>query len=134
MFISRTRLWWSTAGLLAFISVIGLFARQLGWYHEYWFTDVILHTLSGAMFALFWLGLSFEEKYKSKIVFFLTLAMAGVFGSYFWEVWEFGGIYILPEVAIAYIPNLSDSLSDIACGMLGALIIALTYWPRVSNR
>jgi hypothetical protein len=134
VFISRTRLWWSTVGLLAIISVIGLCARLLGWYQEYWFTDVILHTLSGGMFALFWLSLSFEEKYRSKVIFFLTLAMAGVFGSYFWEVWEAGGTYILPGVAIAYEPNLSDTLNDIACGMFGALVIALIYWPKFLSR
>lgn len=130
MFNKRIRLWWSTVGLLALISVMGLCARLFGWYHEYWFTDVILHTLSGGMFALLWLSLSFGEKYKSKVIFFLTLAMAGVFGSYFWELWEFGGTYILPGIAIAYIPNLGDSLSDIACGMVGAVITALACWPR----
>ena len=134
MLDTRAHLWWSTAGLLALISVLGLCARLLGWYHEYWFTDVILHTLSGSMFALFWLGLSFKETYTSKLIFFLTLAMVGVFGSYFWEVWEFGGTYLLPGIAIAYEPNLGDALSDIACGMFGALAVALVYQLRVRNR
>lgn len=131
MFASRTRLWWSAAGLLAIISVIGLFARLLGWYHEYWFTDVVLHTLSGGVFALLWLGLSFEEDYRSKVISFLTLAMAGVFGSYFWEVWEAAGTYILPGIAIAYEPNLGDALSDIACGMFGALMVGFAYELQV---
>jgi hypothetical protein len=133
MFETRIRIWWWTTGMLATISIIGLCARTFGWYHEYWFTDVFLHTLSGAMFALFWLGLSFGEKYQSKAILSLTLAMAGVFGSYFWELWEFGGAYILPGIAIAYVPDLGDSLGDIACGMFGGLIIALIYSLKTSK-
>lgn len=134
MFKTRTHIWWSTAGLFTIISAIGLCARMFGWYDEYWCTDVVLHTLSGGMFGLFWLGLTFEENYKSKFILLLTLAMAGVFGSYIWELWEFCGTWILPGIAIAYVPMLGDSLSDMACGMFGALIIALTYWQMIVKR
>ncbi|MEO6536218.1 MAG: hypothetical protein ABIT47_00865 [Candidatus Paceibacterota bacterium] len=134
MLKTRTRIWWSTAVLLAFISVAGLCAHALGWYQEYWFADVILHTLSGGMFGLFWLGLTYKEEYKSKLIFILTITMAGVFGSYFWELWEFGGAYILPGIAIAYLPDLADTLSDIACGMCGALIVGVMYFLQTSKR
>lgn len=130
MFKIRARIWWLTAGLFLFISVMGLCAHTFGWYHKYWFADIVLHTLSGGMFALFWLGLSYKEKYKSKLILLLTLTMAGVFGSYIWELWEFGGAYILPGIAIAYAPNLSDALGDIACGMFGALVVAITYLAK----
>lgn len=130
MFETRKRIWYVTAGLFAIICVIGLCARLFGWYDHYWFTDVILHTLAGGMFGLFWLGLTYGEYSNSRFIFLLTVAMAGVFGSYLWELWEFCGTYILPGIAIAYVPMLGDSLSDMACGMLGALIVGFMYWLK----
>lgn len=107
---------------------------MLGWYQEYWFTDIILHTLSGGMFGLFWVWFTYKEAYRSKFIFLVTVTMAGVFGSFFWELWEFGGAYILPGIAIAYEPNLADSLGDIACGMLGAFVVSLVYIPSLTKR
>lgn len=134
MFETRNHIWWSTAVLLAIISILGVCAHSLGWYHEYWFADIFLHTLSGVMFAFFWIALSYDETHTSKLIFLVTLTMAGVVGSYFWELWEFGGAYILPGIAIAYEPNLADSLGDIACGMVGAMVVAGMSWSKISKR
>jgi hypothetical protein len=134
MFKTRRSLWWSAAGLTAVVAIVAFFARLLGWYGAYWFTDVILHTISGVTLAFFWLALTYKEKYASKFTFFLTLAMAGAFGSYFWEVYEYIGIYFVPEAAAFYVPELGDSLGDIGCGILGALAVALIYWPKARNR
>jgi hypothetical protein len=134
MFKTRTRIWWQTAVLFAIISVIGLCAHAFGWYQEFWYMDIILHTLSGVMFGLFWLGLTYKEKIESNFISLLTITMAGVFGSFLWELWEFGGAYILPGIAIAYTPDLADSLGDIACGMGGAFVLAVMNWLISTRR
>ncbi len=128
MFKIRSKIFGVTSVLFIAISILGVCAHSLGWYQDYWYADIILHTLSGIMFALFWIGSTYNETPKSKLSYLISIVMAGVFGSYLWELWEFGGAYILPGIAIAYTPNLADSLGDIVCGMFGALFIAGIYW------
>lgn len=134
MLTSRTHIWCITAVLFTIICVGGICAHTLGWYHEFWFADIVLHTLSGVMLGLFWIGLTYKETVRSNLVFLLAVVMAGVFGSYVWELWEFGGAYILPGIAIAYAPDLRDCLSDIACGMVGGLLVGGIYLLTIRKR
>ena len=108
------------AALFVVVAIGSFLARRFGWYADYWFTDVILHTISGVMFGLLWAGFASRTLFSSKIVFAIGMISVGVLGSFLWEVWELWGSIIFPAFTTNYVPNLADSLKDIACGMLGA--------------
>lgn len=110
---------------LGFIVLIGSgLARQYGWYHEYWFTDVILHFLSGVGIAALWFWMIQGENMTAPIRVLSTVAFA-VLISFFWEAWEWWGWMLRPDFARHYIPELGDTLSDMAWGLLGALIFII---------
>jgi hypothetical protein len=111
-------------GLFVLVGIGTYFARTLGFYNTYWFTDVILHTISGVAFGFLMLSIIGKEKISRKLEFFILIGFA-VFGSYVWEVWEFSGFHIMPGVTEFYTPELGDSLGDIACGMLGAILLSI---------
>lgn len=99
-------------------------ARKYGFYNSLWYTDVILHTLSGAAFG--YLALVGLNKDKVNPIFLiLSLTSFAVLGSYFWELWEFSGWHLVPSDMEFYKPELSDSLGDIASGMVGGFLVAI---------
>jgi hypothetical protein len=115
--------------LLAAISLGAWIARTYGWYNGYWFTDVILHLASGVMFAYVWGFIVRKERFHSKFVYILGAVSFAAFGSVLWEVWEFYGHLLRPDVTVYYVPELGDSLQDILCGSVGSLIGAV--WARM---
>lgn len=109
--------------IFLFILVAGgsYFARSFGWYNDYWFTDVILHTISGVALGCAWFGIT----YKSDQPFWMRLLGAlsfAVCGSVVWEWWEFFGWRITPSHTQFYIPELGDTLGDVACGLVGGVL------------
>lgn len=115
--------------LLIIVAVGTQLTRHFGWYSTYWFTDVILHTLSGMMFALLWASLT-ERRIDSRWVLFITCITFAVFGSVLWECWEYWGYLLKPDFARFYIPDIADSLGDIMSGALGAVLI----YPFIKNK
>ncbi|MBX4198727.1 hypothetical protein KW800_00375 [Candidatus Parcubacteria bacterium] len=113
--------------LLLVIALGAFLARRYGWYSTYWFTDVILHIIAGVMFGFVWLVIA-RDSIQSRKLFFLTIILFTVFGGYLWEIWEFIGSVRNPDFALAYVPSLADTLSDIAWGMLGGVLVGL--WAR----
>lgn len=111
-----------SVGLIVLIG--SALARQNGWYHEYWFTDVILHFLSGVGLGALWIWMIQGEK-MTAVIRVLSAAAFAVLISFFWEAWELWGWMLRPDFARHYIPELGDSLTDIAWGMLGAIVLIL---------
>lgn len=109
--------------LFSFVAVGSWFCRSLGWYTSYWYADVILHFVSGITFALCWFGMAKQCTSNSWILFLGAVGFA-VFGSVLWEFWEYAGWHITPTHARFYIPELGDTLSDIFCGLSGAVFIS----------
>ena len=99
-------------------------ARATGWYNSYWFTDVILHSISGIMFGFFWLWYMRNLKIQNVWFQVITIVTFATFASVLWEFWEFAGHYITPNHTQYYIPDLGDTLNDILCGMLGSTIVS----------
>jgi hypothetical protein len=119
--------------LLGTVAIASYFARAIGWYTDYWFTDVVLHTLSGVMFGSFWLWYMNKENIRNKWVVFFSIITFAVFGSVAWEFWEFSGWKITPSHTQFYIPELDDSLNDILCGMLGSMIVSIYSYIRINK-
>ncbi|MEX2010393.1 MAG: hypothetical protein WD874_01150 [Parcubacteria group bacterium] len=97
-------------------------SRAYGWYFEYWYVDIILHALSGIMFALIWTILA-KGKINSIAIFMFGAVATAVLGSFLWECWEYWGYLLRPDFARFYIPEIEDTLTDMAAGMAGALLI-----------
>lgn len=106
--------------LFMVVAIGSWFARSMGWYNDYWYTDIILHTLSGAAFSLIWIGMNSNSRSPAWLLLLGTVSFA-VFGSVLWEFWEFAGWRIMPSHTQFYIPELGDSLSDILCGAVGSI-------------
>lgn len=112
---------------MALFLLVGLgawIARSEGWYNSYWFVDIILHTVSGIAFGLAWIGVQ-EKKSQTPLTLLLGTTSFAAFGSVLWEFWEFAGWRITPSHTHFYIPELGDTLGDIACGIAGGMIVAL---------
>lgn len=107
----------------ALIVAMGSFlARSFGWYNDYWFTDIILHTISGLWLGLFFLAFTQEP---SKLLRSVGTVSFAVFGSVLWEYWEYAGYLLTRSKVPFYIPQLSDTLGDITCGMVGGIFLAI---------
>ncbi len=122
----------SSVGLFVVVAIGTYLARKYGFYNTYWFTDVILHTISGAAFGFLMLRIIGEEKISRKLEILILVCFA-VFGSFLWEVWEYSGFHIMPGVTEFYNPEIGDSLGDIASGMLGAILLLITRVLKSRN-
>lgn len=111
--------------LFAVVGIGTLLCRSFGWYNEYWFADIVLHTLSGLGFGFAWLWLC-RGRVPALIAGIGAIGFACL-GSVIWEWWEFFGWHITPSHARFYIPELGDTLGDIACGVLGGIISSFSY-------
>lgn len=114
----------SSAVLFAFVALGSWVARQTGWYNDYWYTDIILHTAAGMAFGLFWIALHHRAGTPLWLIWVGAVAFA-VFSSVLWEFWEFAGWRVTPSHMRFYIPELGDTLGDLACGMAGGLMSGL---------
>lgn len=114
--------------IFVIVGIVTFFSRKLGWYNNYWYTDVILHFLSGVGFGLIWLGLDKESKKPLATV--LACVSFAVFGSVLWEYWEYFGWHITPSHTRYYIPEMGDTLSDTFFGLIGGLVAAI---PRLKK-
>jgi len=115
------------------VTIAAFLGRHYGLYAEFWYYDIILHTLSGMAMGAVWLWLVRKEKYKNRWLLLLSVIMAGVFGSFLWEVWEYVGTYFMPASAEFYMPELGDSLGDIACGLAGAFGIGMFHLRKLGR-
>lgn len=94
-------------------------------YSRFGLTDVLLHVEAGIMFGFLWLWLT-RHVHMPKQYKYFTLIMFAVFGSLLWEYWEYyGHFFITPDLTRNYIPELADSLTDIASGFMGAVILCV---------
>lgn len=108
--------------LFVIVAVASVISRHMGWYSDYWFTDIILHTISGVALGLAWMGITKQESVILKVAGAMSFAS---FGSVLWEFWEFAGWRIMPTHTQFYIPELADTLGDICCGMIGGFVVSL---------
>ena len=119
---------------LVFIIVLAgsFIAKKYGLYYSYFYTDIILHLLSGFGLALLWLWFTASQLNKT-VVYYSSLVTFPVFGSFIWELWEFWGWKLTPWLTRDYIPTLSDSLGDITMGLIGGLIVAIIHWYKLHH-
>lgn len=111
--------------ILAIVVAAGhLAARNLGLYYTFWYTDIILHIISGVMLGCFFLWFTRRTEYSSAALKYFSVVAAATFGSFLWEVWEFGWNRLIPEIMI-YAPTLPDSLLDIFTGFAGGVLLCL---------
>jgi hypothetical protein len=105
--------------LFAGVAAGSLLSKYFGWYNTYWFTDIILHTISGMAFGFLWIGLQKRTVTSAWFIVLVGAASFATLGSVLWEFWEFAGWRLTPAQVPFYLPQLSDTLGDILCGMIG---------------
>lgn len=120
LLISSTTLWIA-------VSIGSALSRRHGWYGTYWYTDIILHTLSGVALGLLWIGVNKKPEQTSRTLYVVSVMSFAVFGSFIWELWEWSGLHFTPSHSQFYKPELGDTLLDITCGGTGGLAVAVTY-------
>ncbi|MDQ3089649.1 MAG: hypothetical protein M3Q24_00650 [bacterium] len=116
--------------LLLLIGLGHLISRKEGYYGSIWYTDIILHITAGVAIGLIWIGLVGKPKTISD---YILIALFAVFGSYLWEIWEFTGLHVIPDKLI-YIPELGDSLGDIAAGFVGGTLLSVYLYFKNPNK
>ncbi len=117
--------------LLLLIGLGHFISRREGYYVSFWYTDIILHITAGVAIGLVWIGLVGKPK---RIPDYISITLFAVFGSYLWEIWEFTGLHVIPDKLI-YIPEIGDSLGDIAAGMTGGILLSITeFFKKSSNK
>lgn len=115
--------------ILVAIAFGHLSAVYFSLYWKYPATDIILHTLAGVMFGLFWLSLV-EGKIESKFLLLVTMLTFAMSAAYLWEAWEFMTYELeITPIKRAYTPLVSDVLSDIFSSFIGGLFVML-FWKR----
>jgi len=120
--------------LFIIVAIVALLSRNFGWYNSYWYTDVILHFISGIAFGLLCIALNSKTITSSPFVFFISIVSFAVFGSVLWEFWEYAGWHLTPSHTQFYIPQLADTLSDIFCGLIGGVCSGLLYLVNTKLR
>lgn len=115
-------------GIFIFVGITSLFSRLFHWYDLHWFTDIALHTLSGAGFGFFWLFL--DRRKDSRFSVMLGCISFAAFGSILWEYGELGAWKFLPFYAPFYSPNFFDTIGDITYGMAGGFLTSLVVFKR----
>jgi hypothetical protein len=93
------------ASLFLIVAIGSFLARHFGWYNDYFFTDIILHTISGIALGFLWAGMYMRVEQPRRL---LALGMVGfaTFGSVLWEFWEYAGYLITRSSVPFYIPQL----------------------------
>lgn len=117
---------WSL-GLFILVAIGALLCRKLSWYSEYWYADIILHTVSGLAFGVIWVGLNYKNKISSLLVLCVGTIGFSIFGSVLWEFLEFSLWKLNPSADYYYTPGLGDTLLDILCGAFGGIVACLLF-------
>lgn len=122
--------YYSSGALFTMVALFSFLSRREGWYSAYWYTNILLHFISGIALGLAWLALTKKDIHGSQIsyiLFIIEVVSFAVFGSVLWEFWEFAGWRITPSHTQFYIPELGDTLSDIFFGLVGGVVTATTH-------
>jgi hypothetical protein len=106
------------------VSIGSALSRSYGWYGTYWYTDIILHTISGIALGLLWMSINKKHAHMSTALYIVSVVSFAVFGSFIWELWEWSGLHFTPSHSQFYKPELADTLGDIACGGTGGMVSA----------
>ena len=74
----------SSGTLFALVAVFSFLSRKEGWYNMYWYTDVILHFVSGVALGIMWVALTKKDLGTSQtpytwILFFIGVVSFAVF-------------------------------------------------------
>jgi hypothetical protein len=105
--------------------------RPLGLYSRFWYADILLHIMAGAMFASLFIWLTRRSEFPIWLSLALS-AMSAVFGSFLWELWEFGGWRLQGFEMPYYLPELGDTLGDMLAGLAGGVILFI--FSRLKKR
>lgn len=115
---------YSSSAIFGIVTLGAWLSRTLGWYNDYWYTDVILHILSGIALGLLWVAINQKNHNVSWFALSVGMISFAVFGSSLWEFWEFAGWMIIPSHTQFYLGTLNDTLLDVFCGMVGGVASA----------
>lgn len=102
-------------------------SRTLGWYNNYWYTDMVLHIFSGIALGLLWVAINQKNHPSSSFIFCIGVVSFTVFGSVLWEFWEFAGWLITPSHTQFYLGTLDDTLMDILYGAIGGALSVFSF-------
>lgn len=121
MYLKRPLLINLAAGLVIFIFLLNLLAHFLYWYSAIWWFDMLMHTLGGVFLGLW--ALWYEAKIlhtKTLRELFLMVMVPVLLLGVAWEGYEYLVQFFIKNVMIA---NLPDSVSDLACDLLGGMLV-----------
>ena len=112
------------AFFLVLVCLVHILAMNLDLYYIIPWFDIMMHTLGGVSFGFFIfaaLTRMFPSMYQTP-KFWILWILGGVAVVVGWEIFE----YILYLVNIREWNDMLDSINDIFCGLLGALVAVLT--------
>lgn len=113
----------ASAGIFVLVGLGSAASRYFSLYDLYWFTDILLHTLSGVGFGFLWIAL--QRSPVSWWILLLGSVSAAVFGSVLWEFGEYSVWKLWPPYGPFYSPRLPDAFGDILSGLVGGVIAFL---------
>lgn len=123
----------SIAVLVACMSILNYFAYQFHWYWEFWWFDMIMHTLGGIFVGSFSLWYYFSRKLKGgaatldkSFVLALSLASVSVIGVG-WELFEFSVDKFITLSRHDPIDTASDLFFDVAGSIVAVFIFFAVY-------
>lgn len=121
------------AALVVLVSVLNYSAYQFHWYWEFWWFDMIMHTLGGIFIASLSLWYYFFRKTEAAqivslktrafVVSFLSVAIIGIG----WELFEFSVDTFITFSKHDPVDTSSDLFFDALGGILAVLMFFLVY-------
>lgn len=132
-FLKKSLLGYMGVMIFCFLSI---YLANLFDFYSISYYDKFLHIISGVMIYFFgliiYVNLTKNDEYKKDIFFYLfplffSIALAGV-----WEIWEFSTDLIFG--LNAQNNSLIDTMTDIICGTIGAIVSLLTVLLWKSNK
>ena len=129
--------------LIATIAILNFYAYRFHWYWEFWWFDIVMHTLGGIWVASFALWLRYfrslaEEPItspKKVSIFILALVAVYVIGGG-WELFEFS----LDKFITFKIHDAANTASDLFFDGVGSIVGAILFlsvynkYKKIENR
>lgn len=116
--------------LISAIAVLNFYAYQFHWYWEFWWFDIIMHTLGGIWVgsAALWLRYfrnAEAEKTELRTASILLFSLASVYCiGIGWELFEFS----LDTFITFKIHNLMNTASDLFFDGAGSILAVFIFW------
>lgn len=115
-------------GSLLLLWGLNTLAGVLDLYYIFYWYDIMMHTLGGAILGLIMIVLMdrFNHLHHlTKIQKLVIIIIWGIVGGVMWEVFEYvQDVYLHTALQVSW----SDTISDLICDTIGATFVAIIYW------